>query len=373
MTTFITRLESSGPGPTLAVKDIIDVAGVPTTAGSRAVAEYCKPAQIDAACMVGARAAGVRVVGKANLFELAYGASGINEWFGTPANPLDPRLVPGGSSSGSAVAVATGEADVAYGTDTGGSVRIPSAFCGTVGLKTTHGRISLTGVWPLAPSLDTVGPMATDVDGVIRAMALLEPGFVPAPAAVTSVGRLMPRGVSVDPRIDAALDSALVVAGLTIEDIDVPSWRRAYNAGGPILDSEAAASNRPILLNPERRAKLGPAARARLEAAEKVGPDEVLAARAEAARWRTELATVFTKVPLIALPAVGFYPPPISEAFEYRYTELTLPVNVAGVPSIVIPVPSAGALPASLQLIGPLYSEEVLVATAHLIEAALHR
>src|SRR5438034_49487 len=128
----------------------------------------------------GARAAGVRIVGKTNLHELAFGTSGINPWFGTPTNPLDPGLVPGGSSSGSAVAVATDEADVALGSDTGGSVRIPSACCGTAGLKTTWGRVSLEGVWPLSLSLDTIGPMARDVRGVITGMTLLEPGFQPA-------------------------------------------------------------------------------------------------------------------------------------------------------------------------------------------------
>ncbi len=133
----------------------------------------------------GARAANASIVGKVNLYELAFGASGVNEHYGTPVNPLDPALVPGGSSSGSAVAVAADEADVAYGSDTGGSIRIPAAFCGVTGLKTTHGRISLDGVWPLAPSLDTVGPMARDVAGVAAGMALLEPGFAldPAPAA----------------------------------------------------------------------------------------------------------------------------------------------------------------------------------------------
>jgi len=178
MTTFITRLPSppGATGPRLAVKDLIDVEGVVTTAGSRAVAETARPAGRDAACMAGARAAGAVIVGKANLHELAYGGAGINEWFGTPVNPLDPALLPGGSSSGSAVAVADGEAEVAYGSDTGGSVRIPSAFCGITGLKTTHGRISLDGVWPLAPSLDTVGPMARDVAGVITGMTLL--GFL---------------------------------------------------------------------------------------------------------------------------------------------------------------------------------------------------
>src|SRR5207237_4004672 len=121
-----------------------------------------------------------RVVGKVNLHELAYGTTGINPWFGTATNPLDPARVPGGSSSGSAVAVATDEADVAYGSDTGGSARIPSACCGTAGLKTTHGRISLQGVWPLALSLDTVGPMARDVAGLVLGMQLLAPGFTVA-------------------------------------------------------------------------------------------------------------------------------------------------------------------------------------------------
>ena len=180
MTTFITRLDIGGTGPRLAVKDLIDMEGVPTTAGCRAVADEAKPAQRDAACMAGARAAGVPIVGKTNLHELAFGASGVNRAFGTPVNPLDPSRVPGGSSSGSAVAVATGEADVAYGSDTGGSVRIPSACCGTTGLKTTHGRVSLDGVWPLATSLDTIGPMARDVAGVVTGMQLLEPGFTPS-------------------------------------------------------------------------------------------------------------------------------------------------------------------------------------------------
>src|SRR5215469_8021290 len=177
VSTFITRLNQSGSGPRLAVKDLIDMVGVPTTAGSRAVAETAVPAVADAACMAGARAAGAAIVGKVNLHELAFGAAGTNSWFGTPVNPLDPELVPGGSSSGSAVAVADGEADYAYGSDTGGSVRIPSAFCGMAGLKTTYGRISTAGVWPLAPSFDTIGPIAADVAGLTAAMALLEPGF----------------------------------------------------------------------------------------------------------------------------------------------------------------------------------------------------
>src|SRR5580700_7343250 len=137
VTTFITRYDTSGDGVRLAVKDLIDMEGEITTAGCRAVAERAAPAGRDAACLAGARAAGARIVGRTNLHELALGVTGINPWYGTPVNPLDPTLVPGGSSSGAAVSVATEEADVAYGSDTGGSVRIPAACCGIAGLKTT--------------------------------------------------------------------------------------------------------------------------------------------------------------------------------------------------------------------------------------------
>src|SRR5580704_2124212 len=180
--TFITSLPVTGPGLRVAVKDLIDMAGLPTTAGSRVIAETAAPAEADAACLAGLRASGAQIVGRTNLHEIALGVTGINPWFGTPVNPLDPSRVPGGSSSGSAVAVAAGEARVAYGTDTGGSVRIPAACCGVCGLKTTAGRIPVAGVRPLAPSLDTVGPMAADVAGLVLGMQLLEPGFTPAEA-----------------------------------------------------------------------------------------------------------------------------------------------------------------------------------------------
>ena len=160
----------------------------------------------------------------------AFGASGLNEHFGTPVNPLDRDAVPGGSSSGSAVAVATREADVAYGSDTGGSIRIPSAFCGTAGLKTTFGRVPLGGVWPLAPSLDTVGPMARDVAGLVLGMELLEPGFVVDVPAAGGVVRLRLPGVDVDPLIDAAVGSALALAELEVSECELPRGRTAHGA-----------------------------------------------------------------------------------------------------------------------------------------------
>ena len=181
MGTWVVRITGDADGndtrPRLAVKDCIDVAGLPTTAGCPVVAEVAERAHTDAAVVASAREGGARIVGKASLTELCWSASGINHWAGTPLNPRDPRRLPGGSSSGSAVAVATGEADVAFGTDTGGSVRVPAACCGVVGLKTTLGRISVKGVYPLAPSLDTVGPLGADVAAVELGMRLVEPAF----------------------------------------------------------------------------------------------------------------------------------------------------------------------------------------------------
>lgn len=359
------------------MKDLIDVAGVPTTAGSRVVAESARPAAADAPCLAGARSAGARLVGKANLYELAFGASGVNEWYGTPVNPLDPRLVPGGSSSGSAVAVAEGAADVAYGSDTGGSVRVPAAFCGTVGLKTTFGRVPLAGVWPLAPSLDTVGPMARDVAGVALGMALLEPGFAPGAEVPSVVARLRPAGppelVAVDPAIDAAVDRALAAAGIGTVEVVVDDWAAAYEATSAILESEAAAANEALLADPDRRARLGASVRRRLEAGAAVGADTVAAARRFQVRWKEIVAGLFVRAPVLVLPAVRFFPPPLEEADRHQYTTFTNPVNLAGTPALSLPVPTSGPLPAGLQLVAPAGGEELLLATAAVIEAAVER
>jgi amidase len=373
MATFITRLpHASGlTGMRLAVKDLIDVEGVPTTAGSRAVAETARPADRDAACLAGARAAGAVIVGKANLHELAYGGAGINEWFGTPVNPLDPSLLPGGSSSGSAVAVANGDADVAYGSDTGGSVRIPAAFCGITGLKTTHGRVSLDRVWPLAPSFDTVGPMASDVAGVVAGMTLLEPGFQVAGLA-GRIGRLRPAGYDVDPRIDAAVDDALARSGLDVIEIDLPGWLAARDTCSVILDAEAAESNRVLLDDPARRALIGPNVLARLTAAATVTREQVGRARAERMRWQQAMTDALIAAGgLLALPTVPFYPPPLTAPPGLHFTAFTNPVNLAGFPALAQPVPSEHSLPASLQLVGPPGAEDLLLATGAVIEAAV--
>jgi amidase len=363
--TFITRFDTPGTGVRLAVKDIIDMEGVPTTAGCRALADVAEPAPADAACLAGARAAGARVVGRTNLHELALGVTGINPWFGTPVNPLDPDCAPGGSSSGSAVAVATDDADVAYGTDTGGSVRIPAACCGVAGLKTTWGRVPLQGVWPLSPSFDTVGPMARRVQGLVAGMQLLEPGFTVAEGSPVRVGRLR---VPADPLVDAAVDRALAASGWEVVDIQLPGWNAATNASRLLLVAEAWATDGWLVQrHPDR---VGQDVAARLALGRDAGQAELAAARATSHRWRAELEAALTRVQLIATPTLTIFPPTLARAEELLTARCTLPANLAGVPALALPVPADGPLPASVQLIGPHGAERELLAAGLVLEAA---
>lgn len=366
MATFITRLDEPGDGPRLAVKDILDVAGAPTTAGCRALATIAAPADADAACLVPARAQGARIVGKTNLHELAFGASGINPWFGTPRNPLDPARIPGGSSSGSAVAVATGEADVGLGSDTGGSIRIPSACCGTVGLKTTYGRIPRRGVWPLAQSLDTIGPMAADVGGVVLGMQLLEPGFRPA-APPSTVGRF--RGVPVAPEVDAAVDRALAVAELEVVEIDLPRFGAATAAAATVLLGEAWLNDR--LLYERDPGGIGDSVRVLLENGAAVEPVQLAEARAAAGWWRDEVDHVLERVQVIVTPTLPVLAPVTGQEDRRQLTSLTRAFNLSGHPALALPVPVDGPIPASLQIVGRHGGEELLVAAAAVIERAV--
>jgi amidase len=366
LTTFIERFATSGPGVRLAVKDLIDMAGVPTTAGCRAVANEAVPAPADAACLAGARAAGARIVGRTNLHELALGVTGVNPWYGTPVNPLDPRLVPGGSSSGSAVAVATDDADVAYGSDTGGSVRIPSACCGTAGLKTTWGRVPLEGVWPLAPSFDTVGPMARDVAGLVLGMELLEPGFAVGERGGVRVGRLR---IEADPAIDAALDRALAGAEWEVLEVELALWHEATAAAGILLVAEAWETDRALL--GRRPDEVGADVAGRLTLGASIDDRGLATARAVQREWGGVLDQVFERVDVVATPTLTVFPPMLDGGEELLMARCTLPVNLAGVPALALPVPSAGPVPASLQLIAPRHGEEALLAAGLELESAL--
>jgi amidase len=368
VTTFIERFTTSRSGTRLAVKDVIDMAGVITTAGSKAVAETAVVAEKDASCLSGARAAGASIVGKSNLHEFALGPTGVNPWYGTPSNPLDPARIPGGSSSGSAVAVATHEADVAYGTDTGGSVRIPAACCGVAGLKTTWGRLPVSGIWPVALSLDTVGPMARDVEGLVLGMQLLEPGFEVATGPGPRIGRVT---LSEASQMDAAVDRVLQASGLRVAPVPLKGWEPARQTGRNLLGAEAWREHADFVR--AHREHIGESVLQRLRGAEQLGPNYISEAQNTRRAWADEVSEALRRFDYLVVPTLRVYPPLIEEVDEKVAAILsanTVPVNLAGLPAVALPIPGDDQFPASLQVIGPAGSEESLLAVAALLQQA---
>ncbi|NED98412.1 amidase [Phytoactinopolyspora alkaliphila] len=365
--TWLLRLDTDGDGPRLAVKDCIDVAGTPTTVACPAIMDDAEPARADAPAVATARSQGARIVGKTNLVELCRHIDGVNPWTGTPLNPLDPERLPGGSSSGSAVAVAVHEADVAYGTDTGGSVRVPAACCGITGLKTTAGRIPMHGVFEFSRTLDTVGPLARDVAGLALGMSLMEPGFraAPAEAASATVSRL--RFPDVDPGIDDAIDEALAAAGMTAVDVTLPEWEDWIDAADEIMTAEGYWAHRHLLGRADRLEERDVRS---IRAGESITAARVTECRRTGRAVRARLGALLHQHGLLALPTLRVAPPRIGE--RARMTYLTVPLNLAGLPAVSLPVPRpGGGFPASLQLVGGWLDEERLLAAASVIETAV--
>ena len=373
----------------VAVKDNIDMRGFVTTAGSEYFLKNAPPAKKDAACLAIARERGVQFVGKANLSEFAVAPSGFNEYFGTPRSPLSGwrRLIPGGSSCGSAVAVATGMADVAFGTDTAGSVRVPAACSGVVGLKTTFGLVPLDGVVPIeAEHLDTVGPLAKDIATTARGMDLLQRGFAARYAAAKAekptaagirVGRLRLKGTN--PRIDRAVDRALAEAGFQVVSLGedfAEKWEQAKKDGNTLAAAGAWMSDRPYL------GKLGVSARTKTailagQIAYRSGYWEAVGRQRE---WQNTLRDIFRKVDFIALPTLQTTPLPLALNFKIGVLEAlvldkqnTVAVNFAGNPALAMPIPLRhGEVDlTSLQLVGPRRSEAELLNAGRLVEAAV--
>ncbi len=370
----------------LALKDNIDLKGVVTSAGSQYILEHNPPAAQDAACLAIARTRNVRIVGKTNLSEFAVAPSGLNDYFRTPRNPLSKRhkLIPGGSSSGSAVAVANGSADVAFGTDTAGSVRVPAACCGVVGLKTTFGLVSIKGLFPVEGHMDTVGPIGKDVDHVVQGMDLLQNGFAARyQAAVAAnptarkirIGRLYLSGT--DPKVDEAVDKALAQGQFKVTTLDQgfkAKWDDAKRDGNTVAAAGAWISDRDYLL------KTG--VRARTIAVIVLGrvlyPAQYRDALKRRAQWQHALQQIFKKVDFIALPTLQSLPPTIPSIGKIALLEArvlvmqnTAAVNYAGNPALAIPIPvNDKSIPVtSLQLVGPNRSEAALLNAGRLIEA----
>jgi amidase len=360
---WLLRLDAEGDGPSVAVKDAIDVAGTVTTVGARS-REDSGVAVADAPCVASIRRAGGRIVGKTNLSELCWFADGINEHTGTPVNPLDPTRVPGGSSSGSAVVVALGEADVALGTDTGGSVRIPAACCAVAGLKTTRGRVPTDGVFPLTPELDTVGPLARDVAGLVTAMRLLEPGFEAAlPTGRPIVVRIR-LDTDVDPVIDAGVDEAVADTGWEVQEEYVVGWREVVRGAGRILDWGAGLAQGFLLGRPEL---LSDRARHCIELCLRERPEDVTNARELLSGLERALTVALTDADVLVLPTLTHEPPLLEHSDELGLTTLCVPFNVLGWPAVSVPAyspPGDGVIPPSVQLVGRPGSEELLLGLA---------
>lgn len=391
----VERGEDPGPmaGVPVALKDLIDHAGRTTTCGS---SFYRHPADVSATVVDRLEAAGAVIVTRTGLHEFAYGFNSENQWFGPVRNPLDSTLSCGGSSGGSAAAVAAEQVPVAIGTDTGGSVRVPAALTGVLGLKVTHGRVPLTGVFPLASSLDTVGPLAGTIDDLTLIYQVIaghesgDPWSVDQPVVRPSGARRDLHGVRIGLPVTwldrgpvteevaegfAAAVAKLRSLGATVEELDdpfvAPPGMIAELAGGEIAAVHRAWTDRGEPYGDEVHARLGAACAVQL--------DEFVAAQ----RWRAELrqhtAAAFSRFDLLATPTTGSTRKTIGvdtistpTGDHHHRTVLswfTALVNSMGCPAITMPVASDHAPPPSFQLIGPWWSEHRLLEVAATIEA----
>jgi len=384
-------------GVPISVKDLFATRGILTTGGSLFYRDWVPDANSTAVERL--EAAGAVLVGKNNLHELAYGVTSANPHFGTVANPWNPRLSPGGSSGGSAAAVASRMVHGALGTDTGGSIRIPAAFCGVAGLKPTYGRVSRHGVLPLAYTLDHVGPLAATVRDaalLLNAIAGHDPADPsssrrPAIDFVPEYGCSI-RGLRVgfpenffferlDPEVEAAVRGALACAqslGAQLKPVRVPDMA-ALNAVARIIQlAEAAAVLGPLL---ERRGELGADVRALIDQGRLVAATDYLDAQRLRRRYQREFQRLWSDVDCLAAPATPLTAPEIGqttvrlggedEDARLAATRLVRSINLLGLPALSLPCGlSSSGLPVGLQIIGPPFDEATVLAAGAALEDA---
>jgi aspartyl-tRNA(Asn)/glutamyl-tRNA(Gln) amidotransferase subunit A len=376
-------------GIPIGFKDIIDVARVPTTAASAQFKDRI-PTE-DAEVVRRLRCGGAIFLGKQNLHECAYGGSSIISFFGPVSNPWNPTRVAAGSSGGSAASVAAALGFAAVGTDTAGSIRLPAAYCGVVGLKPTYGRISVRGVIPLSPSLDHVGPIANCVyDSALMLQVLSGHGATDpcadAPSLIAALNEPPPDlrvGVprefffaELHPEIAAATERAIeVFRGLHAEirdlKLEVPTDRTLASA-------EAYAYHRPFLArSPEL---YQPATLERIQSGANLSAEDVVRATRDLQASREAIKRIFDQVDILLTPTVPIPPPVIAELeqhpAELRPTELTMlrntrPFNVWGIPAISLPCGfTKDGLPIGLQLAAAPWRVDVLLQAAYAYEQA---
>jgi len=370
-------------GVPVAVKDIVDTAGLVTTMGSRHFAGHVPDA--DAEVVSRLREAGAIVVGKTTTHEFAYGPTGDRAANGPCANPYDPSRMAGGSSAGSAAAVAAGLVALAVGTDTGGSVRIPAALCGVAGIRPSPLRIPDRGVFPLSWSLDSVGVLAADVAGTGAGWSVLSG----APSIVDGVGVPAPDALRIGlpdgfDRLDPAVHSGLTglvdrlaAAGARMAPVIVPDVEELHWLYRTIQSVEAVTihhdrmTSAPELFDPE--------VLQRLWAAAEVAARDYARALRRLAEVRATAGALLDGVDILLLPTVPVLAPPLGA----RDTDVgagwtsprdallahTVPFSVLGLPALSLPVPAPGPLPVGVQLVGAPGADESLLACARTVEA----
>ena len=384
--------QDRGPlhGVPVAVKDLIATQGTRTTAGSKILGDWV-PTR-DAAVVWALREAGAVMVGKTNTHEFAFGTTNDNPHYGATRNPWNRALTTGGSSGGSAAAVAAGVVDVALGTDTAGSIRIPAALCGCVGLKPTYGVLSTRGVVPLAKTFDTVGPLGRTVGDVEKAFEVLKQGKEPLhtlpPTPYPLSFKAFKIGIiehyvfdRVDPEVEAAIREALRAlagAGAEIRTIEVPELTGCVDVGIAIVRPEALAFHKRWY--PERAGDYGEDVAQALESAKEIRASAYLAARLTRRKIAAALRRALGEVDLLAGPTVPILAFPNADAFRpvlpggemprHALTRLTYPFSLSRLPAISIPCAlSRHHLPIGLQLAAGPRQEALLLSAARAFEA----
>ena len=357
-------------GRPLAVKDLFDTAGLVTTYGSPLFAEHV-PADT-APAVAALEAAGWAVVGKTNLHEFAYGVTSENPHFGVVPNPAYPGRVAGGSSGGNAAALALGAADLALGSDSGGSIRIPAACCGIVGFKPTFGLVSLEGCFPLAPSFDHAGPMARDVRGCADAMPALAPGFAPVELGSleeVAIGISWVEGA--DPLVRARVEEAAEHFPRRSR-VELPEPEGV----GRLFMHEIAGVHRELFA--ENSDLYGEDVRIKVERCLSVTDTEAERGARLREEYRDRVATAFEGVDLVLTPTLPCVAPRVGAGsvgdldVREAIVSRTFPVNVLGWPALAIPCGAAeDGLPASVQLVGRPGADALVLAAGALLEPAL--
>ncbi len=384
------RTPSAYAGIPISVKDLFDIKGEPTPAGSVVLA-HAEPATVTAPAVARLEAAGFIVLGRTNMTEFAFSGLGINPHYGTPRSPWDRATgrIPGGSSSGAAVSISDGMAFAALGTDTGGSCRIPAAMCGVVGYKPTARRVPITGVLPLAPSLDSVGPLAHSVAccAVIDAVMAGEAPAVPVPVPLSGLRLAVPTNIMFNGIEQAVADAfaravnALQAAGALVVEQPFAAMDEIAlaNRGGGLAAPEAYEWHRALLA--AQGDGYDPRVRVRIEGGRGVSAADYLTTQNARSSIIARMAAQTQDFDALIMPTCPLLPPPIAaldDAAEYNRVNLlqlrnTAIGNFLDRCAISLPCHRAGEAPVGLMLMGETMGDAKLFRIAAAVEAVLAR